>query len=295
MDLLQALRAPGVTRILYEGPERSGRTSAVEAAVRDVIGTDAYAADWVTRVTPETVACLKTLDAAASIATYTRCGSFRIVIVDDVEIVMENRTRASQLLAFLDRISCVSTPIKAVVVARPGGHLKRLRRPGTIDVVVKHTDIVQAQEPAALQQVREYLDLAEEKEKEEKELTGAQLSHLLTYRWHTLELLAEAVSSRQSRQTQETAERRNAERRYARLVLDAQAIEGASDFDETASDIAACIKILAARELLKREKSASWTNRPHEVYSNNSSISKVGRKVNVNTKSNRKVTGKVVR
>lgn len=243
--LAAALRDPKVSRVVFEGPGGSGRSEAVRAAVLACIGGGSAAwGDWVTAVAPDGTAALKSMS-TSSISTFTRAGSFRVVLVDDVEQVLENRTRWKNLAAFLEGIRG-SGVLKCVCVAqaleagkRASAARKKLTSPEACDVLIVHgVDRVEHGVRGIAAQAAQILDSP-------AVLRGADLSYLVGHRCVTADLLAERMS-RRSRATRVT----RADVAHAEAALTALSIDNAAGFDELAADMAAGIKILGARLVL---------------------------------------------
>ena len=107
-----AIHDPSISRIIIEGHHKSGRTTTISEALSQIDP------DLILSVGCENIGILKSMVGFSSVATYSSKGSFRVVVVDDAEALLENRGTSRQLLEFMASLSRTKS-IKVIVVILP--------------------------------------------------------------------------------------------------------------------------------------------------------------------------------
>lgn len=234
--IANALRTPGVSRIVLEGPAHSGRSTAVDDAIREVVG-GRCTGDWVIRVGIDNMAVLKSMVGFSSIATYTSTGSYRIVLLDNADDIADSRGGVRVLLPFLVALRNSST-MKAILVFRDLRSAKNAKRKKLFsadycDCLVKHTQL-----PMPTYNPRLVLDRAIDAGR----LGPADFSYLVAMRTEACEALQERVAAYSP-----TGQVDRTDLRHAAHTLDAAILEGCTDnFDDAANAMSAGIRILSA-------------------------------------------------
>lgn len=249
-----ALLDASTSRVIVEGPHKSGRTQTVMQAVSACQGLPLDAlGDWVISVGCENIGILKSLIGFSSVATYSRPGSFRIVIIDDADELLDNRGTCRQVLAFLASLqsSGPRRTLKAVLVMLPDHRrhqttYRRLRSSECCDVIVNQ--VANNTFPEA--HLRTVNQVVEDAVLRKHGLSGEDISYLVGMRCDSYDILNDRIAkARSSKQKPDTS----ADAALSSTILDAMCLDKAAalGFDDASSVMSSTIKVLAMVNFLR--------------------------------------------
>lgn len=229
---------PSVSRVIVEGQSKSGRSTTVMTAITACVDTPVD--DWLIRIGIENISILKNLTGFSSLATYTRPGSFRVVLIDDADELIEGRGTCRQLLSFLTLLKG-STSLKVILIVtppskrQPSTH-KKLRSRECCDALVQHVNL-NIVIPTVIQTPGQVIAAV----LASKKATGPQISYLVGMRLEALQDLQDRISKLNTKIIGD------ADRAMASSFLDALYIDQRTAcFDDVTSTISATIKIMAS-------------------------------------------------
>lgn len=266
-SLRDALLDPCVTRILFspclESMDASAPPlSAVTRAMESIVGSKSAVTDYIVHVGNDNISLLKTLVGFQSIATFGSIQEwahpFRLVVIDDVRVLLGHRGMSTMLWNFLTALRVTSTSTSTTprlkVVMCIGScaslpTLKRLKSPAYCDSIVEQT------QERPLISTRDRLSAIIHDAVSSKQLTGNDLEVLTASRADTVELLEmygnELKSQKSKSQKSNGSQDAAALLDHARSEVLAAQLDNAGTFDDLNMAMASTIRILSTINLLK--------------------------------------------